>query len=102
MGIDIADACSGQRIAVDEMQDLDVSRHKRLREIGDGAEHRTTLLQMTESDFADDKRMCQNFAGGEMGGELAVARPQVVNPDGGVDQHHQRFRTGPVGAAAAP
>jgi len=59
--------------AVDEAQDLRVSRHAGARQIQQRGQNDVALAHVAQGEFADDKRMRQHASGVEQPGEESIA-----------------------------
>ena len=69
-------------MTLDAMKNFRVRRNSGMRQVGQSHQHDIALMQVAQSEFADDKGMRQNHSCFEQRDEGLVARPQMIDPDG--------------------
>jgi len=93
VGVDEPYATAVKVLIVDEGQDLVMLGLPRPRQGMKQFEDCVPPGEGTAGEFADHKRMADDVARLQEHGQLAVAPAQVVDPDGCVDEDHQRHRS---------
>ena len=91
MGVDIAEAAAKQPIAFDELQRFLVARHDSLRQILEIAQENIATAQIPHRKLTDYKRMSQDVARLKQAHKSIKPAVDVLCPDRGVDQDHQRM-----------
>jgi len=103
MSIDISDAPSHESVPINEEKDLPIHRESRRWKSGKEAQHFVSVFEISAGQLANDKGMGHHFFVFERIGERSRALPQVINPDGGVDQDHDdRRRRGALARRSLP
>jgi len=92
MDIDPAQTAPHQLVGLDERKNFFVLHRRRLREVQQEPQDLAPAIQPAAGKFADNERMAEHGLFQEQPGELSIGDPQVVDPDGGVDQDHAVFR----------
>jgi hypothetical protein len=90
MGIDVSDAKPIEVMLVDVVQHLAVRCRDGLGQIGQGLQNELPLPQVPQSQFTDHKGIRQHLPSIEQPNQKLIARPQMVDPYGRVDQNHPR------------
>jgi hypothetical protein len=93
VGVDEPDATTMKPPSVDEGEDLVVLGLPRPRQCMKQFQDHVPTREGTTGDFADHKRMADNFTRLQDRGQLAIAPPQVVDPDRCVDEDHRRHQS---------
>lgn len=86
VNIDPSDAAAGKALSLDELQDLAVLGGFGPRQLAEKSEDLGPSAHLSESQLADDERVNQNEPILEKPTETGVSAPQVVDPDGRVDE----------------
>ena len=89
MDIDIAEANPDQPANLNEMQDLFMADDRRLREGLQEPQNFSSVSQVSAGQFADDMGMAEHDPFVEERGEPFAPMPEVLNPNGGIDQDHR-------------
>src|ERR1035438_4787823 len=71
------------------MADLSFAGYRRLRQPGQIAERSGAVLEVPASQFTNDEWVHTGGAVGEQLREAHIALPEVIDPDGSVDQNHR-------------
>jgi hypothetical protein len=91
VGIDIPDAASEKRVTIDQTKHLLVRGHDRLRQILQMTQKSGAPLQIAERKLAHNEGVPEDFTPVEPRSEPLIADPQMLDPDGRIDEDHPRF-----------
>jgi hypothetical protein len=91
MSIDQPDAAAGKVPLVDEGEDFSMRGLAGSRQSGEEFEDLMPPGKGSASEFTDDERVADHVAGFQPDRQLAVAPPQMVDPDRCIDEDHFEY-----------
>jgi len=90
MGIDIADTESEQRMLFDEMQDFVICSDGGLWQHTQAIKNKVALSKIDQRELTNDEGVHQDLSGLKQLHKGMVIRPQMIDPNRGVNQYHFR------------
>jgi len=90
MSVDVSDAQAGKGFVAYEAEDFVVFGRYRSGQVSQSAKDNGPLMQIAQCNFADHEGMDQHFSFAQKRHELIVRRTQMIDPDRGVNQDHDR------------
>jgi hypothetical protein len=91
MRVDIANTGAAQVSVLYQREHLHRTRNHGLREAVETREKKFEILHLAQRNFADHKRMDQHHLAFEMPHEVVIGAPDMIDPNGAIDQQHQSF-----------
>jgi hypothetical protein len=89
--VNVANATSEERRALDKTQDFSMLGHLGPREVRQCGQYNSALADLAQGEFAEDIRVRQNMSGVQELGEHGVVGAKMIDPDRRIDQYHARF-----------
>ena len=88
--IDPAQSKSVQPVELDQFQHVGLRGHGRLRQMLQSTQQLVSVGKREAGDLTEDERMADYPPGLEQGGQSFISNPEVIHPDGRVDEYRHK------------